>query len=140
MKLILFVGLCCFVLTSKAADNLILVSIDGLRWQEVFQGYQDDVLDLDTFKEQKAGLIKQFSGTSAENKRQKLMPFLWNVLAKNGVLIGNRDSGSNMGVTNEYWFSYLGYNELLTGKTDPNIDSNKAIDNTNTTILEWLSG
>jgi hypothetical protein len=30
-----------------------LVSIDGLRWQEVFQGYQDDVLDLDTFKEQK---------------------------------------------------------------------------------------
>ena len=68
------------------------------------------------------------------------MPFLWNVLAKNGVLIGNRDSGSNMGVTNEYWFSYPGYNELLTGKTDPNIDSNKAIDNPNTTILEWLSG
>jgi hypothetical protein len=139
MKLIFFFGLCCFVLTSKAADNLILVSIDGLRWQEVFQGYQDDVLDLETFKEQKAGLVKQFSGTSAQSKRQKLMPFLWNVLAKEGVLIGNRDLGSQMQVTNGYWFSYPGYNELLTGKADPNIDSNKAIENPNTTILEWLN-
>ena len=139
MKLIFFFGLCCFVLTSKAADNLILVSIDGLRWQEVFQGYQDDVLDLETFKEQKAGLVKQFSGTNAESKRQKLMPFLWNVLAKEGVLIGNRKLGSQMQVTNGYWFSYPGYNELLTGKADPNIDSNKAIDNPNVTILEWLN-
>ena len=94
MKLIFFFGLCCFVLTSKAADNLILVSIDGLRWQEVFQEYQDDVLDLETFEEQKAGLVKQFSGTSAESKRQKLMPFLWRVLVKEGVLIGNRNLGS----------------------------------------------
>ena len=139
MKLILLLGLCCFILTSKAADNLILVSIDGLRWQEVFQGYQDDVLDLDAFKEQKAGLVKQFSGTSPENKRQKLMPFLWNVLATDGVLIGNRDLGSYMQVTNDYWFSYPGYNELLTGKVDSKIDSNKPNDNPNITILEWLN-
>ena len=139
MKLILLLGLCCIILTSKAADNLILVSIDGLRWQEVFQGYQDDVLDLDAFKEQKAGLVKQFSGTSPENKRQKLMPFLWNVLATDGVLIGNRDLGSYMQVTNDYWFSYPGYNELLTGKVDSKIDSNKPNDNPNITILEWLN-
>lgn len=139
MKLILLLGLCCFIFTSKAADNLILVSIDGLRWQEVFQGYQDDVLDLDAFKEQKAGLVKQFSGTSPENKRQKLMPFLWNVLATDGVLIGNRDLGSQMQVTNGYWFSYPGYNELLTGKVDSKINSNKPNDNPNITILEWLN-
>lgn len=139
MKLIQLLCLCGFALNSQAADNLVLVSIDGLRWQEVFQGYQDDVLDLAEFKEKKAGLEEQFSGTDAANKRQKLMPFLWNVLAKNGVLIGNRDSGSNMRVTNNYWFSYPGYNELLTGKADPNIDSNKAIANPNVTILEWLN-
>ena len=139
MKLILLLGLCCIILTSKAADNLILVSIDGLRWQEVFQGYQDDVLDLETFKEQKAGLVKQFSGTSPENKRQKLMPFLWNVLATDGMFIGNRDLGSYMQVTNDYWFSYPGYNELLTGKVDSKIDSNKPNDNPNITILEWLN-
>jgi hypothetical protein len=139
MKLILLVCLCCFILTSKAADNLVLVSIDGLRWQEVFQGYQDDVLDLAEFKQKRTTLEKQFSGKDAAHKRQALMPFLWNVLAKKGVLIGNRNSGSNMGVTNDYWFSYPGYNELLTGKADPNIDSNKAIANPNVTILEWLN-
>jgi hypothetical protein len=57
---------------------------------------------------------------------------------KRGV-IGNRDLGSQMQVTNGYWFSYLGYNELLTGKADPNIDSNKAIESPNITILEWLN-
>lgn len=139
MKLMLFLCLCCFVLTSKAADNLVLVSIDGLRWQEVFRGFQDDVLDLAEFKDKKTALEKQFSGKDAAHKRQKLMPFLWNTLAKNGVLIGNRDSGSYMRVTNDYWFSYPGYNELLTGKVDPNIDSNKAIENPNITILEWLN-
>lgn len=139
MKSILLLCLCCFVLSSKAADNLLLVSIDGLRWQEVFQGYQNDVLELAEFKEQKVGLVKQFSGVIAEDKRQKLMPFLWNVLAKKGVLIGDRNIDSNMRITNDYWFSYPGYNELLTGKADPNIDSNKAIDNANVTILEWLN-
>ena len=33
----------CFTKPLKAADNLLLVSIGGLRWQEVFRGYQDDV-------------------------------------------------------------------------------------------------
>jgi hypothetical protein len=139
MRLILLLCLCSFVLNSQAADNLLLVSIDGLRWQEVFQGYQDEVLNLAEFEEQKTGLEEQFSGTDAANKRQNLMPFLWNVLAENGVLIGNRDSGSNMRVTNDYWFSYPGYNELLTGKADPNIDSNNALANPNVTILEWLN-
>lgn len=139
MKSILFLCLYCFVLTCQAADNLVLVSIDGLRWQEVFQGYQDDVLNLAEFEEKKAGLKKQFSGENAATKRQKLMPFLWNVLSKDGVLIGNRKTGSNMRVTNDYWFSYPGYNELLTGKADSNINSNKAIENPNVTILEWLN-
>lgn len=139
MKLVTFLCLCIFALTAKAADNLLLVSIDGLRWQEVFQGYQDDVLNLKAFEEQKSGLEEQFSGKDAAQKRQKLMSFLWNVLAKKGLLVGNRNLGSNMQVTNDYWFSYPGYNELLTGKADPNVDSNKAIANPNVTILEWLN-
>jgi hypothetical protein len=139
VKLILFLCLCCTASISKAADNLLLVSIDGLRWQEVFRGYQDDILNLAAFSEQKPGLKKQFSGDDLVVKRQKLMPFLWDVLATDGVLIGNRDLDSRMQVTNDYWFSYPGYNELLTGKADPNIDSNKAIANPNVTILEWLN-
>jgi hypothetical protein len=134
--------LLCFACLSeplKAADNVLLVSIDGLRWQEVFRGYQDDVLNLHNFKDHKTSLEDQFSGKSIQQKRQKLMPFLWQVVAKNGVLIGNRDNHSKMQLTNDLWFSYPGYNELLTGKADPNIDSNQASDNANITILEWLN-
>ncbi|MCF2947883.1 alkaline phosphatase family protein [Paraglaciecola aquimarina] len=122
-----------------AADNLVIVSIDGLRWQEVFRGYQDDVLNLADFKKQKEQLTVEFGGETKQIKRSKLMPFLWDSIAKNGILLGNRDLNSNMSLTNDMWFSYPGYNELLTGKADPNIDSNKAIPNPNVTILEWLN-
>ncbi|WP_339724555.1 alkaline phosphatase family protein [uncultured Paraglaciecola sp.] len=122
-----------------AADNLLLVSIDGLRWQEVFRGYQDDVLNLEDFKADKSAIQKQFFGDTPQEKRQKLLPFLWQVISKQGILIGNRDNQSSMQLTNDLWFSYPGYNELLTGKADPNIDSNHASDNLNITFLEWLN-
>ena len=136
-SLAIFLG--CLNGSLKAADNLLLVSIDGLRWQEVFRGYQDDVLNLEEFNAHKSALQTQFSGKNIQQKRQKLMPFLWQVVAKQGVLIGNRDNHSKMQLTNDLWFSYPGYNELLTGKADPTIDSNQASDNTNITFLEWLN-
>ncbi len=37
-------------------------------------------------------------------------------------------------------FSYPGYNEILTGASDPRIDSNDKNANTNTTVFEWLNG
>ena len=137
--IIFLIGLACFSQSLKAADNLLLVSIDGLRWQEVFRGYQDDVLNLDVFQAKKAGLEKEFSGKTALQKRQKLMPFLWQVVSKQGVIIGNRDKQSTMLLSNHLWFSYPGYNELLTGKTDPKITSNQASENSNVTFLEWLN-
>jgi hypothetical protein len=43
-------------------------------------------------------------------------------------------------VTNGKWFSYPGYNELLTGAADDRIDSNDKIPNPNISVLEWLYG
>ena len=97
------------------------------------------VLNLEGFKSHKSALGKQLSGKNIQQKRHKLMPFLWRVMFKQGVLIGNRDNHSRMQLANDLWFSYLGYNELLTGKADPNINSNQANDNTNITFLEWLN-
>ncbi|MDU0354262.1 hypothetical protein RS130_10250 [Paraglaciecola aquimarina] len=93
-------------LQSIAAENLVIVSIDGLRWQEVFRGYQDDVLNLPAFAKQKAALKQQFDGKNSKLKRAKLMPFLWNDVVNKGLLIGNRDLNSRMNVTNNMWFSY----------------------------------
>lgn len=127
-----------FTVKLYAADNIVIVSIDGLRWQEVFRGYQDDVLNLEQFNKQKEPLVNQFGGETKQLKRAKLMPFLWQEIATKGVLLGNRDINSNMSLTNDMWFSYPGYNELLTGKADPKINSNQANPNPNVTILEWL--
>ena len=46
------------------------------------------------------------------------MPFLWTTIETKGKLIGNRDLLSHMNVTNQMWFSYPGYNELLSGQAD----------------------
>lgn len=54
-----------------------------------------------------------------------------------GQLHGNRVLGSKVDLTNKMWFSYPGYNEILTGKADDDrIDSNDKVPNPNKTILE----
>lgn len=67
------------------------------------------------------------------------MPFFWEVLAEQGQLYGNRPEGSRVNATNPYWFSYPGYNELLTGLADPAVNSNDKIPNPNQTILEFVN-
>ncbi len=44
-----------------------------------------------------------------------------------------------MEVSNPWWFSYPGYNEILAGRPDPSIDSNAKVWNPNTTFLEILN-
>ncbi|TMO92652.1 phosphoglyceromutase, partial [Pseudoalteromonas sp. S3178] len=58
---------------------------------------------------------------------------------KQGVIIGDRAKGSTMSVSNPWYFSYPGYNEILTGEVDENINSNDKVFNPNKTILERLN-
>ena len=133
--------LLAILLSSPAysADNVLIISIDGLRWQEVFRGYEASLLEQPEFTSHAEIIAHEFNGQTLNEKRQKLMPFLWSVIAKDGLLIGNRDKQSAMEVSNSWWFSYPGYNEILTGKADPRIDSNKPVANPNVTFLEWLN-
>jgi hypothetical protein len=137
LQLIAIVALLLCVKT-LAADNLVLVTLDGLRWQEVFRGLDKEILMSTEANEAKQLVTERFSGDSEQEKRQNLMPFLWERIAKQGLIIGNRDKNSYMEVSNGKWFSYPGYNELLTGKADPRIDSNEAKPNPNISFLEWL--
>jgi Type I phosphodiesterase / nucleotide pyrophosphatase len=121
--------------------NILLVTTDGLRWQEVFGGADAALMN------KKAGgvenvdlLTEEFGGETPEVRRKALLPFLWNVMAKNGQLYGNANAGSEAKVTNGRNFSYPGYNEIFTGWADPSIDSNDKKQNGNVTVLEWLNG
>ena len=123
-----------------AADNVLVVTLDGLRWQERFGGAQRELIS------KRAGgvpdtsaLIRRFWRETVAARREALMPFLWGVVAGRGRILGDSAGGSVVRVSNGKRFSYPGYNELLSGAPDDRIDSNDKIPNPNLTVLEWLN-
>jgi hypothetical protein len=122
------------------SGNLFIISIDGFRWQEVFTGADSALIHDETFTAGAAILKTLYWDTSPELRRKKLMPFFWNVLAANGQVYGNRHYDNKMNVANAYAISYPGYNEMLTGNTDPFISSNRKYKNPNVNVLEYLNG
>ncbi|PHS27744.1 MAG: phosphoglyceromutase [Robiginitomaculum sp.] len=122
----------------KNQSRLILVTIDGLRWQELFRGADPELVSDSKYNHDQEEALTPF--LKNDDRAATLMPFMTNVIGNDGVIIGNRDAGSCARVTNAWWFSYPGYNEILTGKADDNINSNASIDNPNITFLEWLNG
>jgi len=122
-----------------AKPRLVLVTIDGLRWQEVFRGADDQLIGHKDYVSQPQLLKQKFWRDTQQQRRQQLMPFFWNTMAKHGVVLGNRDIGSNMSIANPWHFSYPGYSEIFTGVVDESIDSNGKINNAQVSFLEWLN-
>lgn len=119
--------------------HVVLVTTDGLRPEEVFAGADDAMMNQEHGGVTDATALRErFGGETPEVRRKALMPFLWEVVAKDGQLLGDAGAGSPARVTNGKNFSYPGYNELLTGRADPRIDSNAKRPNPNLTVLEWL--
>jgi len=125
---------------AQKTENVILITLDGLRWQEVYSGADSLLIDDSGYVENPEELVEEFWDNDPLKRREILMPFLWSTIASQGQLYGNRKYGNNMDCTNRMWFSYPGYNEILTGfSDDTNITSNSKIDNPNVTILEYLN-
>lgn len=123
------------------AENVLVVTLDGFRWQEVFAGVDEALLD------SKAGgvrdladLKRRYRRDSPTARREALMPFLWGTIAKHGQIFGNPARKARVRSTNGLKFSYPGYNEMFCGFGDPRIDSNAKRDNPNLSVLEYLNG
>jgi hypothetical protein len=127
-------------------ENVIVVMMDGMRWQEVFRGADPKLIktlgpkSLDGAKQRTSAALEHYWRTTPAERRQALMPFLWSVVAAQGQIFGNRELGSESQVTNGLNFSYPGYSETLTGIADPRIHSNDNVPNPNVTVFEWLNG
>ena len=119
-------------------ENVIIVTIDGLRWQEVFRGADSALINSKETNE-KEEVQKNFWTPNTDERRKMLMPFFWTTLVQQGQLYGNRDKGSKDEVANPYHFSYPGYNEIMTGFADPGMNTNDAIYNPNMNVLEFLN-
>ena len=120
--------------------HVLLVMADGVRWQEVFTGAEEQLISKEHGGITKTNDIrKAFWRDTPEARREVLMPFFWGTLAKQGQLYGNQHKGSTAHVTNGRNFSYPGYSEILCGFSDPRIDSNAKKPNANVTMPEWLN-
>lgn len=123
------------------AHNVLIVMTDGFRWQEVFRGADASLLTANIYWDGRnpEPLRQQFLAATPEDRRAKLLPFLWGTLIPRGEIYGDLDAGSDAHVTNGFNFSYPGYSETLTGHGDPRINSNDNKPNPNTTVLEFLN-
>ena len=121
------------------AGNIFIITLDGFRWQEIFEGADPVLINDEKYTPDTATMKMLYWSPDAEGRRKKLLPFFWNVMAARGQLYGNRHYNNKVNVANRYAISYPGYNEIFTGNTDISISSNSKISNSNITVLEYLT-
>ena len=124
----------------QPVQNLFIITLDGFRWQEVFTGADSLLINDEHYCPDTSTMKMLYWEATAEERRKKLMPFFWNVLASKGQVYGNRLFDNKVNVSNFYSLSYPGYNEMFTGNTDIAIASNAKRKNPNVNVLEYLNG
>ena len=144
MKLSLLFFFLVSFLTSTAqlpskTKNVFIVTIDGIRWQEVFIGADSVIINNNRFTSDGDLAKLMYLDSSADLSRKKLLPFFWNVIQRQGRLYGNRLYNNKVNVSNSYKFSYPGYNEIFTGYPDLAVNSNGPKNNLNINVLEYLN-
>ena len=124
---------------SAPIENVIVVTWDGFRTEEFFGGAQDALLEKKAGGvPDVAGLARQFGQGTPGERRAALLPFVWNTVAAQGQIFGDRSRGAAARLTNGKKFSYPGYNEMFCGFGDDRIDSNAKKSNPNLSVLEYL--
>ncbi|MEN2400975.1 phosphoglyceromutase [Flavobacterium sp. MC2016-06] len=137
--LILFI-LTGFLSSAQKTENIIIITTDGLRWQDVFKGVDTAIANDKKFNQGDSTYIyKKYYNADSKESRKKIMPFLWTEIATKGQIYGNRDLGNKVDVSNPYWFSYPGYSEIMTGNVDLLVNSNSYKPNPNVNVLEFLN-
>jgi hypothetical protein len=123
----------------EKAPNVFIITTDGFRWQEVFNGGDPLIMTNPKYTKDTALIQALYGGATVAERRQKLLPFFWSVIARQGQLYGNRQYGNKVDVKNPYKISYAGYNEIFTGYADPKLVPNTAYPNSNTNLPAFLN-
>ena len=138
-------ALLCFLAPLHAAAetanrNIILVTLDGVRTQELFAGMDARIgaSDADSGAEDIAVTRNRYWRDTAQQRREALMPFFWKTLVPAGMVLGNAALGSPVTVRNPMWFSYPGYSEILTGRPQADVLSNDIVRYQHETVLDYF--
>ena len=129
-----------FLSSAQKTENIIVITTDGFRWQEVFKGLDPAIANDKKFNQGDSTYIyKNNAGADYASSLIKIMPVFWSEIVSKGQIYGNRDLGNKVDVANPYWFSYPGYSEIMTGNVDLKVNSNSYKANPNVNILEYLN-
>jgi len=142
MKRIIFFLSTIVTITASAqkTENIIIITTDGFRWQELFKGMDSAIANNPKFNEgDSSEIFEKYWAKDETIRRKKLMPFFWNTINAKGQIYGNRSAGNKVNNANPYWFSYPGYSEIMTGYADTAINSNSFPPNPNVTVLEFFN-
>ena len=127
---------------TKGDDDprLVIITFDGLRWQELFSGADESLVGDTRFVKDPEALKAAYWRDTPEARREALMPFVWSYVPQHGYFLGNRDKNSLMQVANDKNFSYPGYSEMFCGyPDDERVDSNDPVPNPNHSVLEAVN-
>lgn len=134
--------LCLFTAKAQSSriKNVIVVTTDGFRWQELFGGMDSAIANNPAFNQgEKEQIYAAYWDEDEATRRKKLFPFIWGEFVSKGQLYGNRKYRNFVNITNPYSFSYPGYNELFTGFADSAINTNQYPDNPNLNVFEFIN-
>ena len=128
--------------TGLVTQNVILVTLDGVRVQEVFGGIDETIAvhDEQQVYSEIATARERYGAATAEARREALMPFFWKTLAPMGRVFGNPAHGNHVKVQNRVLWSTPGYTEIMTGAPRAAVTDNENTRHPYTTVLEYARG
>lgn len=140
LLIFLFILIAPHSFAQQKTENMIIITTDGFRWQEIFGGMDSVIASQKKYTQgDSAGIFKKYWADDGNDRRKKLLPFLWTTVAGQGQVYGNRSFGNKVDNANPYWFSYPGYSEIFCGFVDTLINSNNYKNNPNINVLEFIN-
>jgi hypothetical protein len=123
-------------------QNVILVTLDGVRVQEVFGGIDQTIAEHDAQQvySEIATARERYGAATPEARREALLPFFWKTLAPMGRVFGNPAHGNHVKVQNGMLWSTPGYTEIMTGAPRPEVTGNDFVRHPYQTVLEYARG
>src|SRR5688572_25531245 len=73
----------------RQAENVLVVTLDGFRWQEFFSGADESLMTTAQGVRDLPGLKERYWRDTPAARREALLPFLWGTVAKQGQIFGN---------------------------------------------------
>ena len=92
--LLLIVLLPASNLSAQGAENVVLITFDGLRWQEVFGGIDENLATHKDYSPQTELLMQRFWHSNSNDRAQALLPFIHNTVFSQGIYAGNPHENS----------------------------------------------